>query len=135
MEPDLEPDQRLAETRLRASRPEPDADFVRELEHRLMPPERALRRARLSLPHLSWRPVAAGAGLAGALAAGALAFGLGGSGPAAPSGSTPAQARENCRYVRVERRVRVPALRVDRDGNAGLTTSRKTVTQRVIRCR
>jgi hypothetical protein len=117
----------LAEQWLRANTPEPEPDFVRSLEARLFPPRR--ERA----PRRRPRPLFAGAAAALAGAAVVLLLALGGVGPLGSSSSDSGQATSGCRYVTVNRKVRVPVI-VERKGNPTLEYRTKLVHQRVKRC-
>lgn len=124
------------EALLRASRPEPDGDFARRLEHRLLgaPPVRAARPERRRwLPDLTLRPALAGAGAVGVLATAAVVASLVGAGPLG-SGDNGARAHETCRYVTVKHPGRIPVIVQGKDGSTRLVYRHGTVTKRVKRC-
>jgi hypothetical protein len=105
---------------LRASRPEPDAGFVRSLESRLFePPEPSPRR----------RPLLAGAALAGGLACAVLVLSLAGVGPLGGS-DHPAQAGSDCKFVTVTRMEQVPTV----TDNGVFSIDKRPVERRVKRC-
>jgi anti-sigma factor RsiW len=116
---------------LRASRPEPDGEFTRRLERRLLGADR-VREPRRSL--LPLRPALAGAGAAGLLATAALIASLAGAGPLAGSDGG-ARAREDCRYVTVHRPGKVPVVVSTKEGGTRIAYRPGTVTKRVKRCR
>jgi hypothetical protein len=128
-------DDHRVEALLRASRPEPDGEFADRLERRLLgaAPVRTPRRANW-LPRLALRPALAGAGAAGLLATAALVAGLAGGGPLSGSDDG-ARARENCRYVTVNRPGKVPVMVHTKDGGYRVVYRDGTVTKRVKRCR
>ena len=117
------------EERLRASRPLPDGRFVEELEERLLPrrPERRPRPAR--------RPLLVAVGTTAALALGVAVLGLAGGGPLAPSGGERVRAKENCEFVPVRKRVRIPEVVTGRGGQPELRYHSEVVTRQVKRCR
>ena len=124
MEPDA-PD-REVETLLRASRPVPRPAFEAELERRLFPGATRPARGR--------RPLLAGAAAVTALAALFGVLGLAGSGPL--SGDDDAvRAGDDCRFVNVTRRERVPEVvrRPDGEFEIRFKTERKKAVVR--RCR
>ena len=105
---------------LRASRPEPDADFVRSLESGLFErPEPSPRR----------RPLLAGVALAGGLACSALALSLAGVGPLGGN-DHPAQAGSDCRFVTVTRMEQVPTV----TDKGVFSIDKQPVQRRVKRC-
>jgi anti-sigma factor RsiW len=122
------------EALLRASRPEPDREFERRLERRLLGASRgAPGRARHFVPRLAWRPALAGAGAAGLLATAVLAAGLAGTGPLSGSDDG-ARARDDCHYVTVRRPGKVPVVVATKDGGSRIVYRRGMVTKRVKRC-
>jgi hypothetical protein len=105
---------------LRASRPEPDPDYVESLELRLLRPARRERRPA--------RPLFAGAALAGALASAVLALSLAGVGPLG-GGSDGAHAGSDCKFVTVAKREKAPVL-----VQGQLVLREHTVYRRIKRC-
>jgi hypothetical protein len=114
---------------LQRSRPVPRAAFVHELEQRLVP-RREPGRAR-------WlrRPLFAGAAAATGLASAAVVLALAGGGPLAPGGGDASRASQDCRFVTVKKRERVPLIVVDRDGQPSLRYRMQLVERPVKRCR
>ena len=106
---------------LRASRPEPDPDYVRSLERRLIGEPRRERRPA--------RPLFAGAALSGAVAAAVLALSLAGVGPLGGGGSNGAHAGSDCRFVTVAKREKAPVL-----VQGQLVLREHTVQRRIKRC-
>jgi ferric-dicitrate binding protein FerR (iron transport regulator) len=105
---------------LRASRPEPDAGFVRSLESRLFGrPERSERR----------RPLLAGVALAGGLACAALALSLAGVGPLGGNDHS-VQAGSRCKFVTVTRMEQVPTV----TDKGVFAIDEQPVQRRVKRC-
>jgi hypothetical protein len=123
------PDIAALEGQLRASRPNPDPRFIRELEEHLLPrePEPRRRRAR--------RPLLAAAGATAALAVALVGVGLAGGGPLAPSGDEGVRARDHCRFVPVRERVRSPVVVSGRDRRPEVRYRSGLVTRQVKRCR
>jgi hypothetical protein len=119
----------LLELLLQRSRPVPRAAFVHELEQRLLP-AREPTRARLLR-----RPLIAGAATATGLASAALVLALAGGGPLAPGGGDDSRASEDCRFVTVEKRERVPQIVLDRDGQPSVRYRVQLVERQVKRCR
>ena len=114
---------------LQRSRPVPRAAFVHELEQRHVP-ERKPARAKLLR-----RPLFAGGATAAGLASVALALALAGGGPLAPGGGDDSRASQDCRFVTVEKRERVPRIVVDQDGQPSVRYREQLVERRVKRCR
>jgi hypothetical protein len=114
---------------LQRSRPVPRAAFVHEAEQRLLP-EREPAGARRLI-----RPLFAGAAAATGLACAAVVLGLAGGGPLAPGGGEDSRASQDCRFVTVEKRARVPRIVVDRDGQPSVRYHVQLVERRVKRCR
>ena len=102
---------------LRDSRPEPDPDYVRSLERRL-----------IGSPRREHRPLLAGAAFAGAVASAVLALSLAGVGPLAGGGGG-AQAGSDCKFVTVAKREKVPEL-----VQGQLVLRERTVHRRIKRC-
>ena len=117
---------------LRASRPEPDGDFARRLERRLLgaEPVRAPRRK----PRLVLRPAFAGAGAAGLLATAAIVASLAGAGPLGGSDDG-ARAGQQCHYVTVKRPGKVPVVVKTKSGATRIEYRKGLVSKRVQRCR
>jgi hypothetical protein len=113
---------------LRTARPAPPPDFVRELEARLphARPARARRRPRALL---------AATGLAGALAVTTLLIAVTTGLPVGSHEQTPAQAKDGCRTIVVERMQRQATIRRGRDGELHVRYHQVPVPQRVTRCR
>jgi hypothetical protein len=111
------------------SRPIPRAAFLHELEQRLLPGGGPARVRRLR------RPVFAGAAAATGLAAAALVLALAGGGPLAPGGGDDSRASQDCRFVTVEKRERVPLIVLDRAGRPSVRYRVQLVESRVKRCR
>jgi hypothetical protein len=114
---------------LQRSRPMPRAAFVHELEQRLIPEGERERARRLR------RPLFAGAAAATGLAAAALVLALAGGGPLAPEGGSDSRASQECRFVTVEKRARVPEIVVDQNGRPSVRYHVQRVERRVKRCR
>jgi hypothetical protein len=114
---------------LERSRHVPRAAFVHEVEQRLVPEREPSRAGWLK------RPLFAGGAAATGLAAAALVLALAGGGPLAPGGSDDSRASQDCRFVTVEKRERVPLIVVDRDGEPSLRYREQLVERRVKRCR
>jgi hypothetical protein len=114
---------------LQRSRPVPPAAFVHELEQRHLP-ERDPARAKLLR-----RPLFAGGAAAAGLASAAVVLSLAGGGPLAPGGSDDSRASQDCRFVTVEKRERVPRIVVDGDGQPSVRYREELVERRVKRCR
>jgi hypothetical protein len=114
---------------LQRSRPVPRAAFVHEAEQRLLPGLDAARAPRLR------RPLFAGGTAAAGLASAAVVLALAGGGPLAPGGSDDSRAAQDCRFVTVEKRERVPQIVVDRDGQPSVRYRMQLVERRVKRCR
>jgi hypothetical protein len=110
---------------LRAARPEPRAEFVRELEARLLA-RRAPRRP---------RTLALGLACAVALAATVLVLGVAGALPLHLSGDEPATATDECETVLVQRTERRPVLVVTRAGELRVRYRTAQVQRPVKRCR
>jgi hypothetical protein len=113
---------------LRAARPAPRPDFVRELERSLAPPRAERRRGRV-------RVALAASGFAAALATVAILLGVAGLLPLSSGGGHPAQAAPKCRTLLVERRVRMPHITRDRDGELTVRYHMRMVQRPVRRCR
>jgi hypothetical protein len=114
-----------AERLLRALRPEPRADFVRELEESLLANRRGRERFRVLL---------AGAALCMSLAAVALVLSIAGLLPGTTGGSRPVEAESPCKTTVVTSRERRPVLVVGRDGEIRTETRTVTVRKPVKRC-
>jgi hypothetical protein len=112
---------------LRASRPEPDPEFVESVRRRLFGRHASERPA-------ARRPLLVGAVATAGMACAALVAGLAGSGPLALSGQGSSRASDHCRFVRVERRERVPVVVTSRDGTQTLAFRTRSVERRVKRC-
>jgi hypothetical protein len=111
------------------SRPVPPAAFVHELEQRLLPECEPTRARRFR------SPLFAGGAAATGLASAALVLALAGGGPLAPGGGDDSRASEDCRFVTVKKRERVPLIVVDRDGQESVRYRVQLVERRVKRCR
>jgi hypothetical protein len=114
---------------LERSRPIPRAAFVHELEQSLVPGREPASSRRLR------RPLFAGAAAATGLACAALVLALAGGGPLAPEGGDNSRASQECRFVTVEKRARVPQIVVDQDGRPSVRYHVQRVERRVKRCR
>jgi hypothetical protein len=114
---------------LERSRPVPRAAFVHELQQRHLP-EREPARAKLFR-----RPLFAGGAAAAGLACGAVVLALAGGGPLAPGGGDDSRASDDCRFVTVKKRERVPRIVLDRDGQPSVRYRVQLVERRVKRCR
>jgi hypothetical protein len=110
---------------LRAARPEPRREFVEVLERRLLP-----RRQRRRLP----RAFAVAATAAALAMVGAILSVLG-TLPGRLGGDRPANAKDDCKTVMVERIVRRPHFVVGRDGALRLAYRPERVRRPVQRCR
>ena len=118
---------------LRKARPEPPPDFVRSLEHALLPhPERRTRRERWA-PR--WRVAAAACASAAALVAIGIVLGVAGALPFSAGAGDDAEAGPVCRTVIVERRARVGYVVRDKHGGFRLRYRREMVQRPVKRCR
>jgi hypothetical protein len=111
---------------LRASRPEPPAQFVAQLERRLFPEPKAPRVR---------RPVLAGLAAAGATAMAFVALSLAGAGPLAPDGGSDVNAGSNCTTKVVKRPGKVPRITIDRNGQAHIHYVRGRVSRSITVCR
>jgi hypothetical protein len=131
MEPTLAELERL----LGGVRPQPNPEFVRELETSLvrsLSKRRVLPWARMPAPRKP-RLVAA-VGAAGALAAIALVLGLAGALPLHVGDAPDATADRDCRTVLEWRLERTPRLVVDRRNLMRLRYTTEMVQRRAIRC-
>jgi hypothetical protein len=102
---------------------------MHELEQRLVP-GREPGRARW-LRH----PLFTGAAAATGLASAAVVLALAGGGPLAPGGGDASRASQDCHFVTVKTRARVPLIVVDRDGQPSLRYRMQLVERPVKRCR
>jgi hypothetical protein len=102
---------------------------VHELEQRLLPAREPTRARRLR------HPLFAGAATATGLASAALVLALAGGGPLAPGGGDDSRASEDCRFVTVEKRERVPQIVLNRDGQPSVRYRVQLVERQVKRCR
>jgi hypothetical protein len=118
---------------LRAARPEPRPEFVRELERSLIGrrPSRAERPARVR-PRL--RVLVAGTGLVAGLAAVVVALAVAGLLPFGSSGGR-AEAGEDCTVTTVERLERHPHFVRDKRGDLHVRYRTEKVPRIVRRCR
>jgi hypothetical protein len=114
---------------LQRSRPIPRAAFVHEAEQRLLPDREPTRAKWLR------RPLFAGAATATGLASALVVLALAGGGPLAPGGGDNSRASDDCHFVTVEKRERVPRIVVDRDGQPSVRYRVQLVERRVKRCR
>ncbi len=114
---------------LERSRPVPRATFVHELEDRLLPAREPARAIRFR------RPLFAGAAAAAGLASAALVLALAGGGPLAPGGGDASRASQDCHFVTVKERARVPLIVVDRDGRPSVRYRMQLTKRPVKRCR
>lgn len=121
-------DRDLVEVLLRNSRPEVRPDFHEELEEKLFPARRRLRR----LPRLP-RPVLVAAATTTAMAAGVLGLSLTGSGPLSGSDAG-VEATTNCKLVEVTKRERVPYLARSADGEPRIAYRYENRRRQVKRC-
>jgi hypothetical protein len=125
----VEPATEDLERLLRAARPTPRPEFVRELEAALpgrvgrRPPLRARRRVLFTAT-----------GFAGALAGLALLLGVAGVLPVSSQRGQPAQADDPCRTVIIERRERQPVFEKGPDGEIRLRFVPTVVPRPVKRC-
>jgi hypothetical protein len=106
----------------------PAPAFVASLEDRLF---RSPRPART----WSWRPALLGASAAVTMAAVALVLALAGVGPLATGDDQSVKAKDDCRYVTVQRTERVPTIVTGSDGQPELRFQERQVERRVKRCR
>jgi hypothetical protein len=113
---------------LRAGRPVPRPDFVRELERELIPGRARTDRERV-------RVAIAGLGLAFALGAVLIVLGAVGLLPIHLGGGSGAEAERDCRTVMVERTERVPSIARDASGEFVVRYHTQTVSRPVRRCR
>jgi hypothetical protein len=60
---------------------------------------------------------------------------LAGGGPLAPEGGSDSRASQECRFVTVEKRARVPEIVVDQNGRPSVRYHVQRVERRVKRCR
>jgi len=121
----VDPTERDIEELLRKARPEPRAEFLRELEGSLQ---------RRVAPRRVPRPLAVAGGLAGGLAAVVLGLSLTGTGGPGVDSRNDVQAGERCRTVTVTRRERKPVLVETRDGGWEIRYHRELVRKPVKRC-
>ena len=122
----LSPGRDPAERLLRELRPEPRADFVRELEASLLARSRGRERLRVLL---------AGSGICASLAALTLLLGVFGLLPGGLGESRRSQADNGCRTVIKVHQALRPVLVVDDEGQIRTEQRLTTVRTPVKRCR